>query len=154
MEKARRIYPPLRFVKKIIVCFIQNSYLPSTFRAQLLRLTGAKVGVGSRIGECCIIDSMYPELVVIGDGTTIAMRCTILTHFMHPEGVFDRRFEKGKIVIGKKVFIGAHTIICNSVNIGDGAVIAAGSVVTKNIPPGEIWGGVPARFLKKRNNSD
>ena len=111
------------------------------------------MGKGSRIGESCIIDSMYPELVEIGNATTIAMRCTILTHFMHPEGDVGRRFEKGKIVIGNNVFIGAHTVICNSVNIGDGAVIAAGSVVTKNIPSGEIWGGVPAHFLKKRNCS-
>ena len=49
------------------------------------------------------------------------------------------------------VFIGAKTIITKPVTIGQGAVIGAGSVVTKDIPPYEIWAGVPARFIKKIN---
>ena len=40
-----------------------------------------------------------------------------------------------------------------NVHIGDGAVIAAGSVVTKDIPAFEVWGGIPARFIKKRKKS-
>ena len=40
-------------------------------------------------------------------------------------------------------------IICQPVTIGDNSAIAAGAVVTKDIPPGEIWGGVPAKFIKK-----
>lgn len=56
----------------------------------------------------------------------------------------------GKVTIGKRVFIGVNTVIVNSVEIGDDAVIAAGSVVTKDVPAGEIWGGNPAKFIKKR----
>lgn len=51
--------------------------------------------------------------------------------------------------IGKYVFIGGHSIILKGVTIGDGAVVGAGSVVTKDIPSGEIWGGNPAKFIKK-----
>ena len=58
-------------------------------------------------------------------------------------------YKLGKVKIGNNVFIGAHSIICQPVTIGDDVVIAAGSVVTKNIPSGEIWGGVPAKFIKK-----
>ena len=47
-------------------------------------------------------------------------------------------------------FIGANTVICNSVTIGRNAVVGAGSVVTKDIPDNEIWGGNPAHFIKKR----
>ena len=54
-------------------------------------------------------------------------------------------------MIGSHVFIGVDTVICKPVTIGDGAVIGAGSVVTKNIPPYELWAGVPARFIKKLN---
>lgn len=56
----------------------------------------------------------------------------------------------GEVHIGKNVFIGINTIIANAVNIGDGAVIGAGSIVTKDIPAGEVWAGNPARFIKKR----
>ncbi len=51
-------------------------------------------------------------------------------------------------IIGDEVWIGAGVIVLSDVVIGDGAVIAAGAVVTKNVPPREIWGGVPAKKIK------
>ncbi|WP_281421535.1 DapH/DapD/GlmU-related protein [Thermus brevis] len=62
-----------------------------------------------------------------------------------PLGVTDRPLPPP--VIGDGVWIGAHAIILRGVRIGDRAVIAAGAVVTKDVPPGEIWGGVPARRI-------
>lgn len=59
----------------------------------------------------------------------------------------------GKVHIGKNVFIGLNTIITNAVTIGDRAVIGAGSIVTKNIPEGEVWAGNPARFIRNRDFS-
>lgn len=44
-----------------------------------------------------------------------------------------------------------NTLIVNSVTVGDYAVLAAGSVVTKDIPSGEVWGGNPAKLIKKLN---
>lgn len=56
-----------------------------------------------------------------------------------------------KVTIGDRVFIGMNTLIIQPVIIGDGAVIAAGSVVNKDIPVNEIWGGNPVKFIRKRN---
>ena len=53
------------------------------------------------------------------------------------------------VTIGKRVFIGANVTILKGVTIGDEAVVGAGSIVTKDIPAGEIWAGNPARFIKK-----
>lgn len=53
------------------------------------------------------------------------------------------------IAIGDFVFIGTRCIICKGVHIGEKSMIAAGSVVVKDIPAGELWGGNPARFIKK-----
>ena len=57
---------------------------------------------------------------------------------------------KGDTVIGNDVWIGAESMIMPGIHIGDGAVIAARGVVTKNVGPYEIWGGNPARLIKKR----
>lgn len=57
---------------------------------------------------------------------------------------------KSRTVIDQYVVIFAGAVICPGVTIGDGAIVAAGAVVTCDIPPGEIWGGVPARFIKRR----
>lgn len=55
-----------------------------------------------------------------------------------------------QIKIGNDVWIGSHVMIMAGVSIGDGAIVAAGAVVTKSIPPYQIWGGVPAKFIKNR----
>ncbi len=57
---------------------------------------------------------------------------------------------KRKTVVGEYVVIFAGAILTPGVTIGDGAIVAAGAVVTEDIPPFEVWGGVPARFIKRR----
>lgn len=66
---------------------------------------------------------------------------------------FDRPKVK-PVVIGNDVWIGRNSIIISGVNIGTGSCVGAGSVVTKDIPPYEIWAGNPARFIRKRFESN
>ena len=61
-----------------------------------------------------------------------------------------RNFRLGKVIIEDDVFIGVNTVICNSVRIGKGSIIGAGSVVTKDIPPYQVWAGNPAHYIKNR----
>lgn len=72
----------------------------------------------------------------------------------HPLLEFDCSFPghqwKGNTVVGNDVWFGAESLIMPGIQIADGAVIGARSVVTKNIGPYEIWAGNPARFVKKR----
>ena len=60
---------------------------------------------------------------------------------------------KGDTIIGNDVWIGAESMILPGIHVSDGAVIGARSLVTKNIGPYEIWGGNPARLIKKRFNT-
>lgn len=60
----------------------------------------------------------------------------------------DGTVNTAPVKIGNHVFIGTRCIINKGVTIGDGAVIAAGSVIVKNIPAWEVWGGNPAKFIK------
>jgi acetyltransferase-like isoleucine patch superfamily enzyme len=59
-------------------------------------------------------------------------------------------FEGAPIMIEDEAWLGTHVVVLPGVKIGRGAIIGAGSVVTKDVPAWEIWGGVPARFIKVR----
>lgn len=82
----------------------------------------------------------------------------VTTYFMgknfFKENWEDERVSKGGIVIGNDVWVGAHTVILGGVNIADGAVIAANSVVTKDVLPYAIVAGSPAKVIGYRFESD
>ena len=62
----------------------------------------------------------------------------------------EQGFLGAPIVIEDDVWLGTHVVVLPGVTIGKGSIVAAGAVVNKDIPPYEIWGGVPAKFLKAR----
>lgn len=62
----------------------------------------------------------------------------------------DQGFTGAPIVIEDDVWLGTHVVVLPGVTIGKGAIVAAGAVVNKDIPPYEVWGGVPAKFIKVR----
>lgn len=102
------------------------------------------------IGEGVVVDTNFPEDIIIEGGVTLATRCIIVTHFVEIDGNQCRHYSRGKVVIKKRAYIGANTVICKPITIGEGAIIGASSVVTKDIPPFEIWAGNPAKFIRKR----
>jgi acetyltransferase-like isoleucine patch superfamily enzyme len=57
---------------------------------------------------------------------------------------------RAAIVIGGDVWLGANVIVLKGVTIGTGAIVAAGAVVNRSIAENQIWGGVPAKFIKMR----
>lgn len=65
----------------------------------------------------------------------------------------DQGYVGAPIRIEDDAWLGTHVVVLPGVTIGKGAVVAAGSVVTKDIPPYEVWGGVPAKFLKARGET-
>ena len=110
-----------------------------------------KLGEGSGIGANCSI----PSGVTIGNHMMMGIDILMFTN----EHRHDRldipmgaqgRTEVEPIIIGHDVWIGSRSLIMKGIHIGNGAIIAAGSVVTKDVPPYEIWGGNPARFLRSR----
>ena len=73
---------------------------------------------------------------------------------LEKSNVSDAWDNKGDIVIGNDVWIGYEAIIMAGVHIGDGAIIATRAVVTKDVPPYTIVGGIPAKPIRKRFNDD
>jgi acetyltransferase-like isoleucine patch superfamily enzyme len=68
--------------------------------------------------------------------------------------IIGHPYSNGDVVIGNDVWIGDSATIMSGVQIADGAIVAAKAVVTKNIGPYEIWGGNPAKFIRKRFSDD
>ena len=91
------------------------------------------------------------QKIIIGDGCWIAWDVNIIDTDFHSISINGDTGETVKTVrIGNRVWIGARALILKGVTIGDGAVIAAGSVVTGDIPAGCLAAGVPARVIRER----
>jgi acetyltransferase-like isoleucine patch superfamily enzyme len=115
-----------------------------TVRPWLHRLRGADIGKNVWIAQLVYLDELHPGDVTIGDNCTIGLRTSIFTHFYWG----PRRAQgNGKVTIEKDVFIGPHCVILPNVRIGEGAVIRAGTVVSRNVPAHAFWGSPPADFL-------
>ncbi|MGD9727947.1 MAG: DapH/DapD/GlmU-related protein [Nitrospiraceae bacterium] len=116
---------------------------------------GGAITIGSltSVGIRCELTS-YVADIQIGSQVMIASNCRFFSydHGMNPDVIMQEQQlkTKGPIIIEDDVWLGTGTIILSGVRIGKGAVIGAGSVVTKPVPPGTIAAGNPARILKRR----
>lgn len=117
-------------------------------RVRLHRLRGVAIGSGVFIGMQALIETAYPQLVSIGDRCVIGIRTTILAHFdgdVAHNGVPDHP----TVRIEDDAFVGPGAIIMPNVTIGRGSVVAAGSVVSRSIPPGCFARGNPATIVAR-----
>lgn len=113
---------------------------------------GPSMIIGDRvfIGRGCEFN--IREKITVGDDCMIASNCTFVdtNHGRDPDHAMNKQpLTSAAITLGRNVWIGAQCVILKGVTIGDGAVVGAGSVVTRSIPAGETWGGVPARKIIK-----
>jgi|SRR3989338_3817009 len=162
-------------VTTIIYLFVDHIFNLPPIRKYVLILLGAKIGTdsiimnvkwinwhhkgpgGLKIGrECFIGDSTLIDLydnVVLEDRVTIAQRVTILSHQNvgykdHPLQKYFPKFSK-PVVFKNGSVIGAGSIILPGVIVGKESFVAAGSVVTKDVPARTLVGGMPAKIIRK-----
>jgi maltose O-acetyltransferase len=114
-------------------------------------LNGRRVSLGEQnvINFGCLLDGRKFNITT-GKNVSIGPEATILTLGHDPQSV-DFESKGGDVVIGDRVWIGYRAIIMPSVTLGEGAVVAAGAVVTKDVKPFTIVGGVPAKKIGDRN---
>jgi heptaprenylglycerol acetyltransferase len=110
-----------------------------TWRVLLHRARGVRIGEGVWIGYDVVLDTAGPKLITIEDGATISIGAIIIAHFKEFRGV---RIEKD-------AFIGPGAIILPNVVVGRGAVVKAGSVVSRSVPPMTVVEGNPAVSVAK-----
>jgi len=119
-------------------------------RFQALRLKGYRnISPLATIERNVNLDRVYPASIYIGKGSLVASSATLLCH----EHVYR---EPGNpalplhkpVRIGSRCFIGVSAVVLPGVTIGDDCIIGAGSIVTRNIPPGSVAVGNPARVIR------
>lgn len=116
---------------------------------------GAELIIGNNVGITLTSIECF-EKITIGNNVKIGFGTQIFDtnfHSINPKTRMSlddlKKAKTASINIGNNVFIGAMSIIIKGVNIGENSIIAAGSVVVRNIPANEIWGGNPAKFIKR-----
>lgn len=141
--------------------------LPLSVRRGLLRLAGLRIGArvtglkqcgfetkrisigdGSFVNVGCWFEG--PGRIDIGSNVFLGPQVLIITsiHEIDPSGQAARMPVPGEVSIGDSCWIGARVIILPGVTIGDGTIIGAGAVVTKDCKPGAVYAGVPARRIR------
>lgn len=140
-----------------------SHFTKQTHILRFAKLNNVQIGKYSRIGPGCEVSE-----ATIGNFTAIGKDCVIgvgqhPTNFLTPHSIFYKRGNWGfhddwikeidfidskPISIGSGVWIGRQSVIMDGVKIGDGAIIATGAIVTKDVPPFSIVGGVPAKVIK------
>jgi len=133
---------PLRVILNFIVVWIAR-YSPSLrLKNWLLRALGADVGEGVSLGLTATLDVFWPNLVTIGDHAIVGYDATILCHEYLQDEV-----RIGEVVIGERAMVGAGAIVLPGVHVGEGAQVAANSLVDRDVPPGATVAGVPAEVV-------
>lgn len=125
----------------------------SNNRCSLATTAAGKIFISDNVGMSGVTIYSASE-ISIGECSYIGANVKILDTDFHSLSHTDRyingdqNIQTKPIKIAKNCFIGSDATILKGVTVGSNSIIAAGSVVTTNIPDNEIWGGVPARFIK------
>lgn len=148
--------------KEVFILKPETVKIAST--ARIDRWVKIEGGEGVTIGECVHIASFSHinaggGTVEFGDHSGCSSHVVIAAgmpdlDYLHISAADELEHQhplRMKTVIGRHVVIFANATICPGVTIGDGAVIGAGSVVTQDVPAMEMWAGVPAKRIRRRN---
>lgn len=130
---------PLRVVFNYLFIVMARHAPSLRMKNWLLRRIGLSVGSGVSWGLEATPDVFWPELITVEDHAIIGYDATLLCHeFLQSE------YRTGEIVIGERAMIGAGTVVLPGVTIGEGAQVAANSLITQDVPPETTVAGVPA----------
>jgi heptaprenylglycerol acetyltransferase len=153
-EYERRIAPRnlLSVLKQKVLHQWARGCIPLGLRVALYRAMGVRIGKHVFVGLDTWLDDQFPELIEIEDEVTISFRVTVVVHddARRMDGVIPGALNGtvAPVRLKRGCYLGAACLILPGVTVGERAVVGAGAVVTRDVPPGKIVLGVPARVVR------
>lgn len=147
------------FFKKILQVFAMTR-LPvgSKVRCSLERLRGVQIGKHVFLAGGNILDRARPDLITIEDYVSLAGSVYILTHSNPTKPLREilgpESHKIAPVFIKKGAWVAVNCIIMPGVTIGENSIVAAGSVVNRDVPPLTIVGGSPAKIIRRINSTN
>jgi acetyltransferase-like isoleucine patch superfamily enzyme len=154
-DYERRIAPRsvFRLLAQKLLHQAARGCIPGDLRLALYRAMGVRIGQNVFVGLDTWLDDQFPELVVLEDDVVVSFRVTVV---VHDDARRMDRVEAGQaagtvapVVLKRGCYVGACALLLPGVTVGERAVVAAGAVVTRDVPPGTIVAGVPARIVRE-----
>lgn len=145
----------LKFLGKMMDSVLFEPIAPRRFRPYLMRRMGCKVGKGCFIGDHVKIDSGHADMITLEDSVSIAGGTRLLCHqrdfsdYCVGDDYMRLGYVIKPIVLKKGCLIGMESFVMPGITIGEGAVVGAGSMVTKDIPAWTVAIGRPAKVVKE-----
>lgn len=143
-------WPGPRLINQGGKIYAENCQFYSGVRLELGKGATLRIGNGTYLNRNTVV--VAEKLVNIGRDCRISWDVVIMDSDLHP--IFGRPMKDQPVIIGDRVWIGCRSIIVKGVHIGSGAMVAAGSVVTKDVPPHTVVGGVPARVIHDARSTE
>jgi len=136
----------------LLLNFAGSPLVPNYIRIKIYRFIGFKIGTDAYIGNCLkLSDALRTYNIEIGDRVSIGDNLYLINTAGPNKSRIGNYYPRitGKIVIDNDAWIGANVTVLPGLSIGEMSVVGAGSVVTKDVGPGDVVAGNPIRLLKK-----
>lgn len=164
IKGPRHIYLRIDYFLKWLIMAIQKNWplnpISMKIRPWLWKLVGVNASGHFNVGYDVYFDVGNSHLITIEDGVWITSRCIILCHkrvlkdYIFGDDINCCPMQEKPVVLKRGCHIGMGSIIMPGVTIGEGAIIGAGSVVTRDIPPYTCAVGIPAKVVKEFSKKD
>ncbi len=133
-------------------------YLGPSCKVYASKTSLIKIGSNITVNSNVMINARGKGLINIGNnvliGPNVVIRSNNHSYRNSIELIKEQGMEDGEIIIKNNVWIGSNCVILPNCTIGEGSIVAAGAVVTKDVKPNTIVGGVPAKFLRDKDIND
>ncbi len=160
IKRVFKTYHDAFLLKYFMNMVILSPINPRKFRPWILRKIGCTVGKNVFIGDNVKVDAGHSDLIILEENAHVAGGCRLLCHqrdlsnYYVGDDYAKLPYKLGKVILKKGSLVGMNSFVMPGVTVGEGAIVGAGSMVTKDIPAWTIAVGRPAKVVKQIKKRD